>query len=379
MKNKNNIELDSIKVSSDLGSDTSPKNKGSKKHWTKKTKLIVIISIISALLIGAGAFAYFKFFRKVKRNLDINTIEQVDIKPKTLPSPLTGIEVEEELANRPIYGIVIENLYPSARPQSGLSSAGVVYETLAEGGITRYLAMFGDQKPKDIGPIRSLRTYFVSWGMEYNAPVVHAGANADAIDLAKKLGMKDISAFYSDLFRRINTRFAPHNLYITGDNMDQLLVDMKYNNQPDFETWSRKDDQKSETASATDISINFSYKTYLANYKYNPENNSYLRFLGGKPDIDNNTNQQIEVKNVIVMYMPISYGRSRANEATTKMQLVGSNRAQIFLDGTLVEGTWKKDSYTARTKFYDTNNQEIKLNRGTSWVAVIPTTNTVNY
>ena len=68
---------------------------------------------------------------------------------------------------------MIENLYPDARPQSGLQSAGVVYEALAEGGITRFLAIFGDQAAKSIGPVRSLRPYYIDWALEYGASLSH--------------------------------------------------------------------------------------------------------------------------------------------------------------------------------------------------------------
>lgn len=380
MKNKNNIEPDSVKLLDDLGSDTSPKNQGGTKHWTKKTKIIVILSIIFAILLGAGVFAYFKYYKAKKRDLSVKTVDQVSSKPKTLPSPLTGLEVDEDLAKRPIVSVVVENLYPNARPQSGLSSAGVVYETLAEGGITRYEAVFGDQKPADVGPVRSLRTYFVNWGMEYNAPVVHAGGNADALDLAASLGMKDLNAFTNgDYFRRINTRFSPHNLYISGDNLDQLVKDKGFDTQPDFTPWPRKDDQKADSPNATDINIDFSFKDYDVNYKYNPANNSYLRFLRGKEDIDINTNSQIEIKNLIVIYVPTSFGRTRTNEATVIEQLVGSGNAKIFMDGNVTDAKWSKSSPTSRTIFLDVNGGEIKLNRGISWVAAIPTTKSVTY
>lgn len=384
MKNKNNIDVDSIKISSDLTEKKSEKPSSHddkpKKHLSKKTKIIVV-SIILALAIPAGVFAYFKFFHKAKkRDLSVKTVESKPIVPKTLPSPLTGVEVAEDLAKRPIVSVVIENLYPNARPQSGLSSAGVVYEALAEGGISRYLAVFGDQKPKDIGPVRSLRTYFVDWGMEYNAPVVHAGGNADALDLAKQLGMKDLNSFsFDDYFRRINTKFAPHNLYIYGENLDKLLKDKDFNTPPDFIIWQRKDDNRSSSPNASNIDVDFSYNDYRVSYKYNPESNDYSRYLRGVVDVDVNTDQQIKTKNIVVVYMPTSYGVTRAGESTVIMRTVGSGKAIFFIDGMAIEGTWQKDEHNSRTKFLDSSENEIKFNKGQTWVEVVPVGKSATY
>ncbi|MDP4038576.1 MAG: DUF3048 domain-containing protein [bacterium] len=383
MKNKSNIEVDSIKISSDLTEDPPLEDKGKKpkKHLTKKQKIIIVISVVLALAIGASVFAYFKFFYKVKkRDLNVKTVNVEPLKPKTLPSPLTGVEVSPDLAKRPIISVVIENLYPNARPQSSLTSAGVVYEALAEGGITRYLAVYGDQQPKDIGPVRSLRTYFVDYGMEYNAPIMHAGGNSDALDLANQLGMKDLNSFwFDDYFRRINTKFAPHNLYIYSENLDKLLKDKGFNNPPDFPVWQRKDDTPSPSPNAANISIDFSYADYRASYKYNPDSNDYSRFLRNVADVDANTDSQIKAKNIAVIYIPTSYGITKAGESTVIMKTIGSGKLLMFMDGTVIEGTWQKDGHSARTKFFDANGSEIKLNKGQTWVEVVPLGKAVTY
>ena len=143
--------------------------------------------------------------------------------PVTKLSPLTGLAVAPDLADRPITAIVIEN-HPDARPQSGLSQAGVVYEALAEGGITRFLAFFGDQQAGNLGPVRSVRTYFVDWTLEFDAPLAHAGGNADALDLIGPLGMKNMDGLGigAPTFYRTNDRYAPHNLYTSGALLDNL-------------------------------------------------------------------------------------------------------------------------------------------------------------
>ena len=373
-----------------IDSDTSKQSpidtgKPQKKKfvWTRKR---IIIAVVSALVVLGGATGGYLWWRNAtKRTVTSRTVESPKTtaavaKPNTKPSMLTGVEVEPSLATRPTLATVIENLYPDARPQSGLSTAGVVYEALAEGGITRYLALYQEKLPDNIGPIRSIRTYFVDWGLEYDAPVVHAGGNIDALDLIDPLGMKNLDQFYNgNYFRRIGTRYAPHNLYSTGKQLDQLMKDRGYFETPKFEPWQRKDDTKSSSPNGKAININFSYSDYDAQFEYDPASNSYLRSVRNQPDIDADNNKRITPKNVVVMYMPTSYGLTRINEQTVIMQTIGSGRAIVFEDGIAIDGTWSKSSHDGRTIFRDSTGKVIQLNRGQTWVSVIPTTKSVSY
>ncbi len=353
-----------------------------KQRWSKKTKLIVfgLSGVIALVLLATLAYA-------TTRPKPIATRTQTDIKtaqstpkPATVASPLTGVEVSPEAAKKPVVAVVIENLYPNARPQSGLSSAGVVYEALAEGGITRYLAIFQDQLAPDIGPVRSLRTYFIDWGLEYDAPVAHVGGNIDALNLIKPLGMKNLDQFYnSAYFRRITSRSAPHNVYISDSQMNKLLSDRGYNGEPTFKPWLRKDDNKSTNLTASVITVNFSSADYQAKFDYDPNSNSYTRSIRNTADIDANGKVAIKPKNVIVMQIPTQFGASASGQSTAVMQTVGSGKATIFMDGVAIEATWKKDDHKARTQFFDANGKEIALNRGQTWVAVLPTDRSFSY
>ena len=57
----------------------------------------------------------------------------------------------------------------------GLGAAGIVYEALAEGGIIRFLSIFQEPLPASLGPVRSLRPYYLDWGLEYGIPVARRG------------------------------------------------------------------------------------------------------------------------------------------------------------------------------------------------------------
>lgn len=351
-----------------------------RKKLSKKAKIIIACSVVAVLLAGSAAAYMLTRPKKVERAA-VQTKAAPPAKT-TVPSPLTGVEVSPQLAKRPPVTVVIENLYPNARPQSGLSSAGVVYEALAEGGITRYLAVFQDGLPleKDIGPVRSLRTYFVDWTLEYNAPVVHAGGNVDAIALIKPTGLKSLNQFYNgNYFRRISSRPAPHNLYTTGKQLDQLLKDRGYDGEPTFTPWPRKDDDTNRPGDAVNITVDFSARDYQASFAYDADSKLYKRSLRGTADIDADTNQQISPKNVVVISMPTHQNTTRENDLSLVMQTVGSGQAWVFTDGSVTVGRWQKDSRTDRIKFNDSTGAEIKLNRGQTWISVIPTDKTVNY
>jgi hypothetical protein len=300
--------------------------------------------------------------------------------PVLKASPLTGELVDPALANRPVTSVIIEN-HTDARPQSGLSQAGVVYEALAEGGITRFQAFFLDKRPATLGPVRSLRTYFLDWGLEFNAPVAHAGGNADALVLVTPLGMKDLNALIigAPSFYRTSDRFAPHNLYTSSDLLDALIAKRGYNTPADFTVSPRKADTPDSIPTHPSIHIDYSYNGYQVDYTYVAATNDYARSLAGAPHIDRNTGAQIHVKNMVVEYMPTSYGTTQIGEQTVIMKTVGQGKALVFRDGDLVVGTWSKASHNARTVLTDATGAEIPLDVGNTWYSIVPIGNNVTY
>lgn len=349
-------------------------------HWLKRHKKAVIIGVLAAIIIGGGAAMAFGVFGKNTQATVIKIVKKDPPKPKTVASPLTGVQVAPAVAEQPITGVVIEN-HTDARPQSGLGQAGVVYEALAEGGITRFLAFFLDEKPQEVGPIRSIRTYFVDWALEFNAPVAHVGGNIDALDIISPLRMKDMNEFaYGSSFYRTKDRYAPHNMYSTIDKLWALEKKLGFDDKSDFTPSPRV---VKETPAATPdhptISINYSYNGYQAAYQYTAATNDYARLLAGQPHVDRNTGQQIRVKNVVVQYMQTSYGTTRIGEQTVIMGTPGSGKAVVFRDGTSIEGTWTKPNHSTRTKFMDATGKEIPLNPGNTWYSIVPTGNVVTY
>jgi len=366
---------------------SAPSSKKRRFHLSRRTWIIIGASSCAVLIIVLVVVLFLTRHHFTKAVVPVVQKVKVTAPPKPIlaPSPLTGLEVSPAVAANPVTAVIQENLYPNARPQSGLSSAGVVYEALVEGGITRYEAFYQEPFPADIGPVRSLRTFFAYWGREYNVPVVHAGGNIDAINLITPLGMKNIDGLANgSYFRRITTRAAPHNFYIYGPSLQKLVSDKGFATAPDFTAWPRKSDTKpSKTApvapTAATITVNFSGFDYQAKFTYNATTDNYTRYLAGVLDTDANGNTPIQPKNVVVMYEPFSLKLTTGNEETPVLGLIGTGKVQVFEDGNVTQGTWTKSSNTARTTFTDAAGKPIALNRGQTWVCVVPVGNSVVY
>jgi hypothetical protein len=356
------------------------------KHqgWVK-THLRLILIVIIALIITGGASAFLVLSNHSKPVVSTQTHPVATATPVPSPvmatSPLTGLKVSPDVAKLPIVGVIIEN-QTDARPQSGLAQAGVVYEANAEGGITRFEAFFEDAIPAVMGPVRSLRTYFLDWGLEFNAPIAHAGGNADALDEVNPLGLKDINALYggpSQFFYRSSDRYAPHNLYTNSSLLSKALAAYNFTPPSSFTPSPRQPDAPLASPTHPNIHINYSYTGYQVDYTYTPLTNDYARNLAAAPHIDRNTGAQIHVKNVVVEYMPTSYGKTRIGEDTVIMGTVGRGEGIVFRDGDAIPVTWVKASRTARTQLLDATGKDVALNAGNTWYSIVPVGNAVTY
>ena len=352
---------------------------------TKAQLLAIAVTLVLLLGAGGAVYAWWSFNHRPKPVTVVRTPTPTPVPtptptPVKKASPLTGVLVDPATAAQPVFSVIIEN-HPDARPQSGLSQAGVVYEANAEGGITRFQAFFLDSLPKVLGPVRSLRTYYVDWALEFGAPVAHAGGNVDALDLIAPLGLKSLNGLNigAPYFYRTTDKYAPHNFYTGSDLIRQLLDARGWNGPATFTPSPRQADTPTATPAHPNIHINFSYNGYQVDYAYDATANDYARSLAGAPHIDANTGQQIHVKNVVVEYMPTSYGFTRISEDTVIMQTVGQGKAVVFRDGQAIEGTWKKDSHTARTQLLDAAGKDIPLDAGNTWYSIVPVGNTVSY
>lgn len=330
-------------------------------------KLILPIAIL-AVIGGLSLFIY------SKANKGDTTDENSSDQPK-LAEALNGTLVDSEVAQRRPKAIIIEN-HPDSRPQSGLSQADIVYETLAEGGITRYVALYQTQQAENIGPVRSMRIYFGDIADEWRSILVHVGGNSEALARLQRGEYKNVSDadqyFNGDFFRRVSSRPAPHNVYTSIKELDLLAAsksDSKYTAPASYLPWKFKDDAPAATPSAEVITVPFSTPQFTASYQYNKEGNNYLRYLAKQADRDAENKQQIAPKNVIIQFADAEELPTDA-VGTLTFDLKSGGKALIFQDGGLITGTWRREN--GRTHFYDASGNEVTLNRGQTWIEIVP-------
>jgi hypothetical protein len=297
-------------------------------------------------------------------------------KPTTVASNLTGLQVDPSVNQRPVTGVMIENSL-DARPQSGLSDAGVVFEAIAEGGITRFLALFQDTAPDNIGPIRSARPYYVQWAMGFDAGYAHVGGSPEALGDIKSWGVKDLDQFANGgSYHRISDRAAPHNVYTAISTLNQLETSKGYgaSTYTGFVRVKKAIPAKAPTAKTIDLAI--SGALYNVHYDYNVATNSYNRSEGGAAHVDANGNKQISPNVVIAMIM--SYGLE-ADDHHSQYGVIGSGQAFIFQNGTVTVGTWTKPSEKEQITFADGNGKPLALNPGQTWLTAMSAANQVSY
>lgn len=339
------------------------------KNLSKKQKIIAFIALI--LLISGGIL----FFISTKKPEEkpAKTSAPKPAKKVEAPKPkekfyatLSGAEVQEKSqTNSAIIGVMVENS-PNARPQSGLAEAEVVFEAIAEGGITRFLALYQQNKPAQIGPVRSLRGYYLDWASGFQASIAHVGGSGDALARVRNGQHRDIDEFFNaGTFWRARDRWAPHNTYTNFENLSAINQAKGWTTS-NFEGFSRKIDAKSEAPNASQISINFSSQLYNTSYSYNSDCNCYLRSLAGTPHNDREKGQ-IQPKNVVALKIPMSNDGYYNHYAT-----VGSGAGYAFLDGKVEEISWSKAGEFSPLILKNSKGENLALNIGQTWFAAIP-------
>lgn len=347
--------------------------------WVSLGLVLLLLLIYVSYVIWSNQRAANDALYNTNNNATIgNSAEVGDVAPRMID----GIEVPIGESNQVPVTMMIENLV-NVRPQSGLGSANLIYEALAEGGITRFMAVFANPDSIDpIGPVRSARHYYVDWAEEYGGIYAHVGGSPQALGI---LGtddyMHDLNQFgFSQYYYRDDNLEAPHNLFTRSELMSFALRDLGLSGQEgDYDPYLFKDDADKKDRPTEDVAIEIEFSSfdYNVEWRYDRDVNSYLRFNGGEPHLDANTEEQLMAKNILVQRV-----ESRLLEEDTgrlDITTLGEGDAILFQDGQEIDGTWKKTNRGDRTKFYDLDGVEYKFNPGTTWIEVVPIDNTVTF
>ncbi len=329
-----------------------------------------------------------------EENKDINPCLNGQTDVSCSRRAIDGVYVKSGEENFYPLAVVIENQI-DARPQAGLAQANLVYEVEAEGGITRFLAVFASQSDiAKIGPVRSARPYLVDWAEELSALLVHCGGSPEALVKITQDDINDFDEFYhGGYFWRDISRPAPHNIYTSSANLTKYLQDNKFTplnkavdpvrnkflngasdtdltglTQGSFLSWKFKDDLALDLRSASStIKIAYRAPDYSVEWRYNKKNNDYTRYLAGEVH-RNESRQVIKAKNIIIEYVNAEV---IDNELRLKMDNLGTGKAVVCLDGECQDGRWEKPTSTSRTRFYNRAGVEFEFNAGKTWVEVV--------
>lgn len=325
------------------------------------TAIILALAAITTIVVAA-----------LQPNSQPGTLKTTSFKkpePAIYYSPLTGRQVDSEAATKQaVTGIMIENS-PDARPQSGIKQAGIVYEAVAEGGITRFLALYQEAKPGLIGPVRSVRMYYVDWVAPYNASVAHIGGSAAALAEVRNGSYRDIDQFFNaPYYWRATDRYAPHNVYTSFEKLDALNAAKGYK-ESTFTAWPRTDGKPAATLDATSIAINFSGPLFNTQYAYDKGSNTYLRSVGGA---DSNDREDGRIAPSVVVAMKVNMVRVLEDGYRESIQTTGSGEAIVFQNGIATTATWHKASRASSIIFTGSDGKEIPLTRGQTWIAAVP-------
>lgn len=286
--------------------------------------------------------------------------------------PLTGKGSTKSTASRAV--AVMVNNHPEARPQSGLNKADIVYELLAEGDITRFLAVFQSEKPGNIGPVRSARAYYLELAKGLNALYIAHGYSPEAKEMLDNGYVDHLNGMVYDgtLFKRASFRKAPHNSYITYENVLKGAQLKKYSmteSPPAFSFLTEEESKNITGDTATSALITYSSnKMFDCMYQYDSELGRYKRFSGGEQTVDLETKEPILLDNIFIVeavHQVIDSGGHR------KINLQSGGKGYLLQKGKANQVEWKNVNNRI-VPFKD--GKEVPFVQGKTWVNVIPTT-----
>lgn len=336
-------------------------------------KIIGLIVFLCIFLGVIGYFIYQRYFDKDAQSATGNVK-----KSSKIANNLDGIAVDPDLATRHPLAIMIEN-HPDSRPQTGLDKAAIVYEAITEGGITRFMAVYGPYEIDKVGPVRSARTYFIDWVAEFKAFYAHCGGNLDALDKIKADNILDLDQFSlgETAYWREPERgkATEHTMYTSAKKLYEAAKAKNWPQKGDFTPLKFAENSSAESpagSSVSKITINFSTPTYLVHWDYDQNTKSFLRSMSGTKHVDKTSGEQLKALNIIIQEVNRWESKTSINESGYAMQTTGEGKAKIITGGKFIDGTWKKTDQKSRTKFYDSSGTEIIFTPGKFWIEIVP-------
>ena len=291
-------------------------------------------------------------------------------------NPLTGEALDAVNDSRPL-AIMINNLN-KAVPQCGISKADILYEIIAEGSVTRFMAIFHDLSDVGvIGPVRSVRPYFFRVAQHYGAILSSAGGSDEAIDLVGDMGWDYLNGiagagnyFYRDEWRRSNRGYE-HSLMTTGENLLKAIEKKGFDDTMEDADYGFHFTEEAMTAGedANTITVWFYQNGKKTTMTYNAETGLYAMSQHGNPSVDGNDDSPIVFRNVVVLEAD---SHVKDKKGHLEVQMTGSGKGYYARDGKIVPVTWSRESNSAHYVYTDEAGDPISFGVGKTYVAIVP-------
>ena len=300
--------------------------------------------------------------------------------------PLTGLPCEEDLSGKRPVAVMLNNL-KTALPQQGNSQADIIYEVLAEGGITRMLAVY--QHPERvglIGSVRSARQYYWELAQGHDAVYIHAGASPEFYETKSRLGLFTVDGvngrfsgngtFWRDRDRIAGHHYAvEHSLLTSGETIAAMLTKEDKTAHTEgyrYEMTFAEDGTPTGGQNAVTVTVPFSnYKSGV--FRYDAATGQYAVEEYGQPYIDGNDNTQVTVTNLLVL-------QTTCNVVDDKGRItvdLSSGSGWFACGGKMAPITWQKGDANQQLRYFQEDGSPLALGVGKSYVCIIPTNRTV--
>ncbi len=340
----------------------------------KKSGLIWIIVLLIAIVVAGVVLAQ-------KINKDKNNGEEItgeaNAKTEEKQEEKKLQIVDEESKSRP-YAVMINNNH-AAWPQCGIQDAYIVYEIIAEGGITRMLAIYKDQDTAKIGSVRSARHYFIDYAQENDAIFVHWGGSPQAYNKLGYIDSIDGIALEGSVFFRDRTlnRDLEHTGFTSMENVKSYATKQGYTRDTNKDlllNYSVDEINMAEldgAEEATDINIKYS-SYHSTSYECDEENKVYKRSMSGKANVDLETGEQYTAKNIIIYKVSNYTINDGEDKGRQELENIGSGSGYLVTGGYVVPIRWKKTSHSEQTQYTYANGEEIVVNDGNTFIQICP-------
>ena len=391
--------------------DSADQNPQKPEHKTAKIILYIFLLLLFFGLVCVITVIVLIATREPESAPEIDRVEY----PDPIYSTLTGEEISDAaLNNSPTFCVQIPNGKDGARPQAGLNQAAVVFEAIAEAGITRFAAVFQNANVSAIGPIRSLRPYYLEWDLPFDCTIVHSGGSDEALAALRRTGARELDESTVYMWRETGSDRMWNNLFTSASKLTRYNTERGWtsSNVKAFARYTPEENDQAlaenltcqanqdgaeipadaentdscDATAVTNIRINFSgVPSYNTIYQYDTENNRYLRsYANGEEHLTytcpENLNQPrtttdcgepspVAPKVVVAMFVN---ERKMSDGYHENITTIGSGSATIFQNGEVIEGTWQKLSASDQIVFRDNSGDLIKFAPGQVWIAAVP-------